>query len=157
MGYGNTFSKLAIIHRGMGWYDVEQLLEVMHKIWKINFNIVEQRAQALAALNNLSTLAPYSRNVRFPEGKYYITLASGDWIRKLQQLRISLSYKPNQKEKKIAASTPTDSEHQDANDAILAFQNCISSIITQLGQLGNIYDREMFESKYSLVWTNQEV
>lgn len=154
MGYGATYTSYLAVQRGAGWYDVEKLQDLMHAIWKINFSIVEQRAQALTALNNMSVVAPFARDKRFPDDKYYITLGTGDWIRKFQQLRTSLSFKENQKEKKTSASTSSNVELQDANDSILAFHNSISSILLQLSQFENVFDRDTFERRFSLTWTD---
>lgn len=82
----------------------------------------------MAALNALEESAPYDKTVRFPENKYYICEATGDWLRKFQQLRTSLTCK------EIIRGVDGKSTvlASDFNDSMLAFHNSISSLLSQI-------------------------
>ncbi|XP_031328093.1 uncharacterized protein LOC116159281 [Photinus pyralis] len=104
MGY--TWDKRAIIAKSQPWYNIEELMALLINIRKANYSIVEQRQQMLTALNEMRTAAPFDRNVRFPEGVVYICETHGDWIRKFQQLRTSLSFKDFSAKDKGSTSKP---------------------------------------------------
>ncbi|UHK03085.1 MAG: coat protein [Guiyang benyvirus 1] len=141
-----NFTSRATLHKHMQWYEVGQLMETLKNIWKINFSITEQRQQALLQLNNLDDACPYDVHVRFPEGRLYVCTGTGDWLRKFQQLRTSLSLKEHKHDKKTTGEVP------DISDAMVAFHNSITNIMTQIGQQENVFYRDNFERIYSLIW-----
>lgn len=151
--YSEASWKGAILtHQYMQWYKVETLIKMLRNIWKINFSIVEKRAQALTQLNNLIDDAPFDQMQRFPDRVAYISLAHGDWVRKIQQLRTSLSLKKHSKDKKSRSGSTI--ETSDFGDSMIAFHNSITNLLTQLSQQENIFTRASFESYYSLEWQN---
>lgn len=151
---GYVHSRACRVHSAE-WYDVEQLGTVMRAMKKMNFSIVEQRQQAMASLNDLQDAAPYSRLERFPADRIYICVSTGDWIRKFQQIRTSLSYRshevrqaqqPNGAVREVHPMTTAES------DSLLAFHNAISSIMSQISQGEYIYTRETFEHTMGVEW-----
>lgn len=141
-----------LTHQHMQWYKVETLMRMLRNVWKINFSIVEQRAQAMTQLNNLIDDAPFSKEQRFPERDAYISTAHGDWVRKIQQLRTSLSLKDHCKDKKSTGGSTVESS--DFGDSMIAFHNAVTNLMMQLSQQENIFMRDSFESYYRLEWQN---
>lgn len=144
MGY-SVYSSTADLHSCMSWYSVRELSHTLKAMRKLNFSLVEHRAQALQSLNSLNDDATYSKTQRFPENGFYICEAHGDWIRKFQQIRTSLATKDHVKDKKATTTLPDPTEH---NDALLAYYNAISGLFTQLSQKEFLFNKERFETFY---------
>jgi len=125
------------------WYTVDELMTNMNYIRTINFSITEQRSQALARLNGMFSRCPYSQNQRFPDDLDFVCESVGDWARKFQQLRSSLSYKDSK------TGAP---DHVHKNDSFTAFWNATTAIIGQLMSLDGVINRTDFEEKYQLRW-----
>lgn len=129
------------------WYNVRDLVSAVRSMQRINFSVVEKRAQALDTLNNVNDDVPYAADKRFPETGLYICAGKGDWARKIQQLRTSLSFKEPVKD----ARTPAGSTN-DGNDASLAFYNACTAIMSQVAQGDYVYSQKKFEEEFGLNW-----
>lgn len=130
------------------WYEVKTLCTTLSNMRKCNFSVVEQWQQQLAGLNALDDSAPYAKDVRFPENKYYTCEATGNWLRKFQQLRTSITCK----EAIRAIDGKSTVMTSDFNDRMLAFHNSISSLLSQISQSEYTYNRVSFETSYSEEW-----
>jgi len=133
-----------IILQASSWYNAQILLKELTSIRAINFNVVEQRQQALERLAKLVTAAPFEKEKRFAEG-LWVCESLGDWTRKFMQLKSALSYKDHDSQK-------TRSEDSGKSDAITSFWNATTSMIDILVRLDNVWNRESFEATFSLIW-----
>lgn len=135
------------------WYSVRSLVEVVTTIRDINFNIVEQRQQALERLSKARVPAPFSSQSRFDPGDDFICEFAGDWARKLQQLKSALSHKERDlRTQGVRDRDEKTNDHGSVSDAQQAFWNATTSIIDQVSKCEDIYDANSFESKFRLVW-----
>lgn len=134
------------------WYSLQELLEVVSSIRRINFSITEARQQALERVNSLSIDPPFSRVRRFPDDKYYICEILGDWSRKFAQMKSSLSFK----ERDIRGATATTEHSVSFNDAQVSFWNSTTNILDQISRLDSLWSRNSFESRYDLIWVTEE-
>lgn len=112
----------------------------------VNFSIQEQRSQVLQRLANLLHVYPVERDRRFNARGLYVCMVYGDWSRKFQQLRTALSYKDLAKDNK--AKVPLS----DISDALVSYQNALTSMMDQLVRMDGVFDREAFESQMGLAW-----
>jgi len=134
----------------VSWYDLNKLGPDLKAIRKINYSIVEQRQQSLQRLGNLADECPFNLNVRFPVNGIYVCEASGDWSRKFQQLKSSLSYKAlNKDEKNKGAVEHAD---RDYNDAQVAFWNSTTAMLDQIARMDGVWTRVTFETYHGLTW-----
>lgn len=135
------------------WYSVHVLVSTVNALRKINFSIVEQRQQALERLNNMPCVdCPYAAAKRFDPHGLYVCEMLGDWTRKFQQLRSSLSYKDRSSEKSTKVDVSEDRHYQSMTDAHQAFWNATSAMYEQLLRFDGVYDVVNFEKFYSLDW-----
>jgi len=139
---------LTIILQECAWYDIAVLLRAINAIRRINFNIAEQRVQALQRLNNAACPAPFTLDERFRDGRHYVCEAHGDWGRKLQQLRLALSIKSRDKDQGLREGA----RPSDMSDAIVAFSNATTAIYDQLLQADGVVDRVTFEEVFGFEW-----
>jgi hypothetical protein len=136
------------------WYRVSELLEAISAIRDCNFNIVEQRQQALERLAKCRIAAPFSLNVRFDGRDDYVCELVGDWARKFQQLKSALSHKERDLRTQIRGQDEKGLLHDSGSisDSQQAFWNATTSMFDQLIKTDGVVDRSTFERKYRLVW-----
>lgn len=147
--YGGYNISMAAIQHAY-WYDVEQLMQVVHQMRQRKWTVAENRNQMLELLNKAICPAPFSRTTRFPADRGFICEAMGDWTRKFQQLRGSLDFKDHFKDGKTKDAPA--SVFQDANDAHQTFNNVTTEIIDEIVRLQDVYDLAMFEARFHLTW-----
>lgn len=85
------------------WYEGSEIMQALHAMQRQNFHLQTSRSNMLDILNGLDTQAPFAKAKRFPDGKIYICESSGDWVRKLMQLRIALDFKDPVKDPKATS------------------------------------------------------
>jgi hypothetical protein len=156
MQYHAPDFKSFLVLKASPWYDVEQLIEEVIALRRINFSIVEQRQQALERLNSIIIHHPFAANLRFPDNKVYICELNSDWARKFQQLKSALSLKERDKEVLMKHNT-SPTQHLDApntlgSDSQQAFWNATTNILDQLTRLDGCYDRASFERTFNMDW-----
>jgi len=160
-------------HQLAQWYKLNEFTHTLNVISRTNFAIVTARQEALDALNALQTPAPYSVSglgmgqntgvdARFPEGVDFIAATTAEWVRLLQQLRTSLSFKDRMNE--ITARTNGSSSTQSGNtpnptifrgsydDSLTAFYNAVSQLWLTLSNGSCVFYQQKFESEYRLTW-----
>lgn len=136
------------------WYDLKQLLSMVHQLRKINFAIVEQRQQALERINSLVTICPFGDTQQFDADHLYVCEMLGDWPRKFQQLKSALSFKERDLRTIVPRQEQSNSnvEVGSVSDAQQAFWNATTSILDELIRLDHVYSRESFEEYLNLDW-----
>lgn len=154
MAYYGMSVRAFMVLKTSPWYDVEQLIDEITALRRINFSIVESRQQALERLNNIPVHHPFAGALRFPLDKVFVCELNGDWARKFQQLKSALSFKERDKEVvKHQSMPPQKGENLDApSDSHQAFWNSTTAILDQLTRLDGCFDRETFERHFSLDW-----
>lgn len=133
------------------WYRLKDLAAVIIQIRKINFSVVEERTSALAKLNSLSTEPPFSRSSRFPRD-VYVSEIEGDWMRKIQQLRASLSHRDSEVSNGAQVMTH---KGNGSSDVALSFWNVTSSILLKLTNFDASYERLKFEQHFGMIWVDE--
>lgn len=146
----NTQTKIEYLAL-LPWYSLDDLMKELQALRKVDFSIVESRKQALQRFNNMTSIAPFSVSQRFPSGKLYICETHGDWSRKFQQLKSSLSMK--EKENKFADK---QTDPQNVSDSLVAFWNATSTMYDQISRNDGVFSREVFESTFSLIWAEEK-
>jgi len=139
MPYDNRYERRVEMLEYMPWYNVRELAAEIKEMRKINFSIVEKRQQSLQRLGSLFADAPFSKTVRFPAEGSFVCEGTGDWSRKMQQLKSALSYKPLDKDDKAKESKGS------IDDPSQAFWNATTDIMTQLVRRDGVFNRRDFE------------
>jgi hypothetical protein len=137
------------------WYKVSVLLDTINSVRKINYSIQEERSRALLILNTMPTANVFSDEGRFSATGSFVCEFEGDWTRKFQLLKTSLSFKDysnkSRPESKIG-ETPV----QLSSDSSQAFWNMTTNIVTSIMMKENVFTRESFENHFDLKWTDDE-
>jgi hypothetical protein len=133
------------------WYDAIDLMEELTALRKINFAIVEQRAQALERLNSMVNYKPFALNARFENDRLFVCELLGDWPRKFQQLKSALSHKDRDL-RSHGVEKSADAPYATFSDSQQAFWNSTTSMLDELLRGENVYDRLKFETKFHLDW-----
>lgn len=132
------------------WYSVTDLMRALRQVRCINWTVKESRQQAPTVINGIDTTCPYARDRRFPGEGYFVCEVLGDWARKFQQLRGSLSFADHAKDGKsrdMPASVFTD-----ANDAQSSFQNSTTAMMHQIVRMHDVFDQRTFEAVMRVQW-----
>jgi hypothetical protein len=137
--------------RYCNWWTARNLMGCLNEMRKINFSVIEQRNQALERFSALPVVDPLEAG-RFPLGRdYYVCELLGDWPRKCQQLRMTLT------SRELPSSRRDDQQSTAAyNDAFVAFWNATTSMLDELRRLDGVWSRRTFESFFSLEWQEDE-
>lgn len=157
-GFYDIWPKRCKVMENAVWYRMDQLSSCLKSIRTVNFSIVEQRQQALERLNGLATHEPVGEFLRFDDDYLYVCEFAGDWARKIQQIKSSLSYKD--KDLKMMSSFKDEKRGEDKHDMLSdssqAFWNATTSVYDQLIRLEHVYDRDTFEEEHNLDWISEE-
>jgi len=151
MAYVNYYKQLKTLEN-VPWYKIDDLVIELISIRRINFALTEQRQQALERLNNISIFKPFSETSRFEQHSTYVCEALGDWSRKFQQLKSSLSYKDKELRSTVKDQMVHEPPTQGYNDSQQSFWNATTAMYDQLVRDDGVYDRVEFERKFNLQW-----
>jgi len=135
------------------WYNAAEFMTLLNNFRDKNPNLVNVRAEMLEALSKIRVAIPFGAAARFPENVDYICEATGSWPHLFQTLRSALSYKvANNVGKNRVEKTEDAVEHQNTNDAIIAFWASTTAIIDRISKLEEVWDRTTFETHFQLIW-----
>jgi len=164
-------------HQVMQWYKLNELTHALDTIGRTNFAIGTARQEALDALNAVQTAAPYiisstgsgqnnGVDVRFPGDADFVACTTAEWVRMIQQLRTSLSYKDRMSETTSRSNAAGTTQSMNTpnptimrmsyDDSLAAFYNAVSQIWLAVGNSSCVFYRQKFESEYRLTWTGAD-
>lgn len=111
--------------------------------------------EALELLNSLPSEAPFASDVRFDDKNLFVCEAMGDWARRFQQLKSSLTFKDrgDLNRSSVVESSNGGRHANAASDSQMAFWNSTTSMMNALLEEPQLFDRESFEKQFQLVWT----
>jgi len=135
------------------WYKVTDLLDAIAAVRRINYSLVESRQQALERLNSIPTSQVFGVGLRFSANEAYVCELIGDWGRKFQQIKSSLSFKERTKEMLMKSSTSdVRDKPSDNSDSAQAFWNSTTAMYDQIVRLDGVFDQSKFEVYAGLTW-----
>jgi hypothetical protein len=141
------------------WYPVDILMAELKALRSINFNVANDRQQALERIAKIPNVCPFNTSavnpMQFPD-EFYICEGLGDWTRKFMQLKSALSHRDGSigkfaRTQDVRVESDVGKE-QAASDAQQAFWNVTTSMIDEIIRLDHVYDRASFEAYFQADW-----
>jgi len=178
--YGDSWTSKAGFVGRQQWVSMENLEQLIMALEAINFSVQTGRTQGLEMVGKLTvTTNVVSKTRRFPDDVAFIHRDGKDWPRKFTQVITALNYKPpenafiagNSSDKQAQnnniarrpVATDDDkqfnlgpSEREQFNKALVAFEQGLAEMRTQIGSFIGVYDRDTFEREFYLRWVEEK-
>lgn len=137
------------------WITPSQLSQLVQGLSTVYFPIVDRRNTGFELLASLSRAAPFSVSppVRFPGSGVYTSDINPLLVKLLTQLRAALAFKDRLINLTATAVTPTSSITPEYLAAFNSFYSALADLTDFSNNPTNYYDRNRFESEYSLTWS----
>lgn len=144
------------------WYLADDLLRTCYELKNMNSNVQSNRDTMATKLNSIALeIKPYNATTRFVEGKEFVCEAHGSWSGLFSQLRSALYHKDrlnvtSRGEGGISGNGRPDSkDEQSHNDAFVAIQKALDSMIAKILNSEDLLTQFQFEAKLQQNWTHK--
>lgn len=146
----------------LSWMDTCYLNEILDEFESKNFSYQTQRNAMITKWETANRKSPYDLDRRFPESKTYLRFSS-DALNYVSDMMGALHIRDRVNELLTAhptlklSDTFIDKNEIALNNAGLTFKKSILNLKREIASKDSVYDREKFEERYGVKWTNGDL